>query len=1093
MNRITGLVLALSIVSLLALLLALVTGAPAPVHAGPGLVVAAGAAIKVPDDFPTIQAAINAANEGETILVAAGLYPENLVITRGLTLSGGWDNSFIVQTAGASVIDGQGLGRVISITCASSDTVVVVDGFTIQNGDATGLGHPLTSPRGDFYGTEFTPTLAVAADPLTPAEHAARLRARLDDAAARGLYPGGPAAYQAALAQVDLWAAQLQARASSPIADRSKQAEGCGGGVYSWNASLYLTNCTIQDNVASTSGAGYGGGVFIGQAALFGTTIADNTVQRNIASVAGNGQGGGVYIGQAPGAVLQNNRFKENAATNAGAIGLGGGLMADDNTATLLLANEFQHNVANASWSGLFGLGGGAYLRGSNFSALFGNVFRGNLAALHSPAGGGGLYLFNMQVVSVNENHFTGNWACFAYAGGSTNGGGLGLDTVYDVQVTENAIWGNTASGDTTPFEGGHGGGLWGGLCWKTVVASNTITGNLGSHMAFGRGGGAFFIATDGLILAGNAFADNVGTLSDIYTGLGGGLHLRNTTGSLVQGNVIRGNRAGTDAQGLGGGLCVEGWGPYSFDATVDGNLILDNRANANPAALNQGGGCDIHWTAGVTLTNNVVAGNAAAEGAGMALNATSGVRLVNNTVAGNAGTGIMLGAQSDPAQAALLVNNVIVSHTVGISVTQHATATVRYTLYHGNGTNIGGLGNFTHLHPVLGAPGFRDPAAHDYHLTPASAARDAGDPAGVPPAPAYDADGMARPQGPRVDIGAYEWRGHWLYLPLAFRQYQPVVGWAVGDSSGGYGTILHTTDGGVTWVRQGSPADVPDTQLKEVSAVDAQHAWVVGATAILRTRDGGQTWEQQVLPPNLPRGFELMGIKALDADNVYVVGWPSVLLHTTDGVTWSQMPRGADIPGNVAFQVVDAVDPSHVWAVGATMVDNNRQDPVIAFYNGSEWHLQPTTTLTNPLTTAVIGVSAIDPLHAWAVGGWSMPLATTADGGATWQVTAQPLSAGDMNRVVAVSPTTGWVSGDYGVVKYTTDGGATWYDVNVPSAFLLGVTALDDQTAWVVGPGLGGTPPGIIARTRDAQHWEVQSDPAWPNLNGISFVGARR
>jgi len=78
-------------------------------------------------------------------------------------------------------------------------------------------------------------------------------------------------------------------------------------------------------------------------------------------------------------------------------------------------------------------------------------------------------------------------------------------------------------------------------------------------------------------------------------------------------------------------------------------------------------------------------------------------------------------------------------------------------------------------------------------------------------------------------------------------------------------------------------------------------------------------------------------------------------------------------------------------------------------------------------------------------------------------------------------------------VLKYTTDAGATWYDVHLPSAYLFGVTALDDQTAWVVGLGTYGIPPGIIARTRDAQHWEVQSDPSWPNMNGISFVGARR
>ncbi|MBU1751990.1 MAG: hypothetical protein KKA73_30290, partial [Chloroflexi bacterium] len=358
------------------------------------------------------------------------------------------------------------------------------------------------------------------------------------------------------------------------------------------------------------------------------------------------------------------------------------------------------------------------------------------------------------------------------------------------------------------------------------------------------------------------------------------------------------------------------------------------------------------------------------------------------------------------------------------------------------------------------------------------------------PPAPDHDADGVARPQGPAVDIGAYEWRGYQLYLPLALRDWRAYVGWAVGDSSDGYGTILHTTDSGETWVRQGSTQTVPNTTLHEVSAVDAQHAWIVGDQSILRTRDGGQTWQTQTLPTGLPAGFELLGLKALDANTVYVVGTSSVLLHTTDGATWSQMAVGAGVPGNVEFQTVDAVDTSHIWAVGAV---GERTSSVIAFYDGVEWGLQPTPVFTNPDTDAVIGVSAIDQLHVWAVGGWGMPLLTTADGGATWQVSDHPLSGGDMNRVVAVNPTTGWTSGDYGNVLYTTDAGANWYDASVPSAFLFGVTALDAQTAWTVGPGLAGKPPGIIACTRDAQHWEVQSEPAWPNMNGISFVGARR
>jgi hypothetical protein len=64
----------------------------------------------------------------------------------------------------------------------------------------------------------------------------------------------------------------------------------------------------------------------------------------------------------------------------------------------------------------------------------------------------------------------------------------------------------------------------------------------------------------------------------------------------------------------------------------------------------------------------------------------------------------------------------------------------------------------------VTGNPALVNAAAGDYHLSLASAARDAGDPAGVPPAPNHDADGMDRPQGPAVDLGAYEWFGSWLY-----------------------------------------------------------------------------------------------------------------------------------------------------------------------------------------------------------------------------------------------------------------------------------------------------------------------------------------
>ena len=96
--------------------------------------------VKVPDDYPTIQEAVDAAAEGSEIWVARGIYEENLSVTEGITLFGGWDADFASRTPGDSIIDGQGVGRAISITCTMSDTLVTIDGFTLEGGNATGLG-----------------------------------------------------------------------------------------------------------------------------------------------------------------------------------------------------------------------------------------------------------------------------------------------------------------------------------------------------------------------------------------------------------------------------------------------------------------------------------------------------------------------------------------------------------------------------------------------------------------------------------------------------------------------------------------------------------------------------------------------------------------------------------------------------------------------------------------------------------------------------------------------------------------------------------------------------------------------------------------
>jgi parallel beta-helix repeat protein len=86
---------------------------------------AISATIVVPDDFPTIQEAVNHAAEGDTILVRGGTYCEHLVVNKTVTLVG--------ESTSTTVVDGNGTGHVIHVV---SDNVTVT-GFTVQRSGNT--------------------------------------------------------------------------------------------------------------------------------------------------------------------------------------------------------------------------------------------------------------------------------------------------------------------------------------------------------------------------------------------------------------------------------------------------------------------------------------------------------------------------------------------------------------------------------------------------------------------------------------------------------------------------------------------------------------------------------------------------------------------------------------------------------------------------------------------------------------------------------------------------------------------------------------------------------------------------------------------
>jgi hypothetical protein len=111
------------------------------------------------------------------------------------------------------------------------------------------------------------------------------------------------------------------------------------------------------------------------------------------------------------------------------------------------------------------------------------------------------------------------------------------------------------------------------------------------------------------------------------------------------------------------------------------------------------------------------------------------------------------------------MTNTIMVSHTIGISVSADALVSINGVLWYGNGANTGGSGGITVSNQIVGESVF---AADGYHLTATSAAIDNGVNATV----LIDIDGEPRPNE-GYDLGVDEfWPPDVLlqvHLPVIF------------------------------------------------------------------------------------------------------------------------------------------------------------------------------------------------------------------------------------------------------------------------------------------------------------------------------------
>jgi hypothetical protein len=479
--------------------------------------------------YPTIQGALDAAHDGDTIRVGPGTFAGGITIIKSVRLLGNGAASTIIKGGGSVITIGQ--------YGATVEPTVLISGVTITGGFATSspesgpfvgeegviaLGGGLEiPPNADFSGgadvtitsslitgNRVAPTKTEPFGPPCPDGNACPFAWAL----------GGGIDSWGNLTLMDTVVSHNRAGAASGPASLASDAQS--GGIQSWLGALTLVRTSVDDNVAVAAGPNGrfadAGGVFLEGGSL---SMSGSSVSRNSATLAASlpdsvdlaAIGGGLHIGGGVAAMISNSRFVGNAVSMTNSVGyasaFSGGLHTDtDITASSVVISN---NTVTASANGFAGADSGAGELGGTFSGV---AMTGN----------------TVTATSAND------WA-IASAGAS----------IYRGSLTGSVISGNRASATSLSA------GVWvvGGALMGDVGGISLTSSTVSRNTAQGNG-------LDGSVLGGGIF--------DAVTAgpPGGPLNLTRTS---VTWNVASGSA----------GLTVQGGGIYTDNVVTSVNSVI--------------------------------------------------------------------------------------------------------------------------------------------------------------------------------------------------------------------------------------------------------------------------------------------------------------------------------------------------------------------------------------------------------------------------------------------------------------------------------------------------------------------------------------
>jgi hypothetical protein len=495
-----------------------------------------------PGCYATIQAAVDAARDRDTVAVEAGTFAGGVTIDVSIRLVG--------AGAGRTIISGGGPVVTIGEFGAPDEPTVSIDGVTITGGVARSSveSTPFTGQEGVFAaggGVEIPPNAdfsggatVTIANSLISGNRVAPTATVPGDVEC----PGGdrcPFAF-AGGGGIDSWGALTLTntrvsdnRVGSASGLVTPTSDADGGAITSFLGPLTISGSTIDGNEASATGPS---GRFAEGGAIAATggsvTVSDSSITGNAASLEASlpssvdqvANGGGLHIaGDVSSATITNTTIAGNSVSMTNSVGdaeaFAGGILVDLGIDFAMSNSDVSGNsVSSRTLAGSAGdaegdSGAGALLGTISSTRFTANSVRAASAAGDAAAFAGALIDFGSITNSVlgdNQVHASSpNGTVFA-AGGAIVVDEPGL-TLRNSEVNGNTVGANGVSGSVrgggifdAPIENGPPGG-------PLTLLSSAVTGNeLSGGQGISLEGGGLYLQGEALTLRHSQLAHNV-------------------------------------------------------------------------------------------------------------------------------------------------------------------------------------------------------------------------------------------------------------------------------------------------------------------------------------------------------------------------------------------------------------------------------------------------------------------------------------------------------------------------------------------------------------------------------------------------------